>query len=166
VHSTDEPKLRALFAEKGWTFVGPSEVVAGLRAFADRLRERRGDVRNEAPRTQPVAVHGPRLGTAPSGLSVRPAIDVPAHAHAVVFSDAAPWPPRARGVAVYALMRLLRSTERGRAILGAASAGRSAGVRRAGDNQPVRIAKVLIPVGSCDPTVHVGRLPLRAARRN
>jgi len=36
VHSTDEPKLRALFAEKGWTFVGPSEVVAGLRAFADR----------------------------------------------------------------------------------------------------------------------------------
>ena len=36
VYARDEPKLRSLFAEKGWTFVGPSEVAAGLRAFADR----------------------------------------------------------------------------------------------------------------------------------
>lgn len=34
--SGDEPKLRAMFAENGWTFVGPSEVAAGLRAFAER----------------------------------------------------------------------------------------------------------------------------------
>lgn len=39
VYSRDEPKLRILFAEKGWTFVGPSEVAAGLRAFADRAYE-------------------------------------------------------------------------------------------------------------------------------
>lgn len=36
IYSKDEPKLRAFFAEKGWTFVGPSEVASGLRAFADR----------------------------------------------------------------------------------------------------------------------------------
>lgn len=36
VHSADEPKLRQLFAERGWTFVGPSEVAAGVRAFAAR----------------------------------------------------------------------------------------------------------------------------------
>lgn len=36
VYSKDEPKLRTLFAEKGWTFIGPAEVAAGLRAFADR----------------------------------------------------------------------------------------------------------------------------------
>jgi hypothetical protein len=36
VHSGDEPKLHELFADRGWTFVGPSEVAAGVRAFADR----------------------------------------------------------------------------------------------------------------------------------
>lgn len=36
VHAAEEPKLRALFAERGWSFIGPSEVAAGVRAFADR----------------------------------------------------------------------------------------------------------------------------------
>lgn len=36
VYSKDEPKLRTLFGENGWTFIGPAEVAAGLRAFADR----------------------------------------------------------------------------------------------------------------------------------
>jgi len=36
VYAQDEPKLRALFAENDWTFIGPNEVAAGLRAFADR----------------------------------------------------------------------------------------------------------------------------------
>ncbi|HEV7570998.1 MAG TPA: hypothetical protein VGQ21_05820 [Thermoanaerobaculia bacterium] len=36
VYSNDEAKLRVLFADRGWKFVGPSEVAAGLRAFADR----------------------------------------------------------------------------------------------------------------------------------
>ncbi|HUF17012.1 MAG TPA: hypothetical protein VMS12_03080 [Thermoanaerobaculia bacterium] len=39
VYSKDEPKLRELFAEKGWTFVGPAEVADGLRAFAGRAYE-------------------------------------------------------------------------------------------------------------------------------
>lgn len=36
ITSGSEPKLRKLFNEKGWTLVTPQEVVAGLRAFADR----------------------------------------------------------------------------------------------------------------------------------
>src|SRR5436190_4367103 len=39
VYSKDEPKLRTLFAGNGWTFIGPAEVAAGLRAFADRAYE-------------------------------------------------------------------------------------------------------------------------------
>ncbi len=36
VHSNDEPRLRALFSERGWVFVGPMEVATGLRKFAGR----------------------------------------------------------------------------------------------------------------------------------
>jgi hypothetical protein len=36
VYANDEPKLVELFAAKGWTFVGPGQVVAGLRKFAER----------------------------------------------------------------------------------------------------------------------------------
>src|SRR4051794_16916277 len=39
VYSKDEPKLRSLFEERGWTFVSPAEVAAGLRAFAERRYE-------------------------------------------------------------------------------------------------------------------------------
>jgi len=36
IYSKDEQKLKSLFEEKGWTFVGPTEVAVGLREFADR----------------------------------------------------------------------------------------------------------------------------------
>lgn len=36
VYASDEPKLRDLFAQRGWTFIGPSEVAAGVRKFANR----------------------------------------------------------------------------------------------------------------------------------
>lgn len=68
IYARDEVKLRSLFAEKGWTFIGPRGCCGTPRLRGPWLRERCHHLRHQAPGAQQrVIATGASSGSKPFG---------------------------------------------------------------------------------------------------